>query len=75
MFVVFFSGERARTKILKICEAFGANCYPVPEDVSKQRQITREVRMLSLRRHYLFLLLLYIILYYDTGAKCALVSR
>ncbi|XWS28447.1 hypothetical protein CRYUN_Cryun25bG0069800 [Craigia yunnanensis] len=43
VFVVFFSGEQARTKILKICEAFGANCYPVPEDINKQRQITREV--------------------------------
>ncbi|XP_019412757.1 PREDICTED: V-type proton ATPase subunit a1-like [Lupinus angustifolius] len=43
VFVVFFSGEQARTKILKICEAFGANCYPVPEDISKQTQITREV--------------------------------
>ncbi|WZZ40818.1 hypothetical protein YC2023_037077 [Brassica napus] len=43
VFVVFFSGEQARTKILKICEAFGANCYPVPEDITKQRQLTREV--------------------------------
>ncbi|TYI64895.1 hypothetical protein E1A91_D09G120600v1 [Gossypium mustelinum] len=43
VFVVFFSGEQARTKILKICEAFGANCYPVPDDFSKQRQITREI--------------------------------
>ncbi|KAH7560970.1 hypothetical protein JRO89_XS10G0152400 [Xanthoceras sorbifolium] len=43
IFVVFFSGEQARTKILKICEAFGANCYPVPEDITKQRQIIREV--------------------------------
>ncbi|OWM68865.1 hypothetical protein CDL15_Pgr025052 [Punica granatum] len=43
VFMVFFSGEQAKTKILKICEAFGANCYPVPEDVTKQRQITREV--------------------------------
>ncbi|EOY33126.1 Vacuolar proton ATPase A1 isoform 1 [Theobroma cacao] len=43
VFVVFFSGEQAKTKILKICEAFGANCYPVPDDISKQRQITREV--------------------------------
>ncbi|KAG4979800.1 hypothetical protein JHK82_033049 [Glycine max] len=43
VFVVFFSGEQARTKILKICDAFGANCYPVPEDISKQRQITSEV--------------------------------
>ncbi|PON62354.1 ATPase, V0 complex, subunit 116kDa [Parasponia andersonii] len=43
VFVVFFSGEQARTKILKICEAFGASCYPVPEDITKQRQITGEV--------------------------------
>ncbi|KAG9453327.1 hypothetical protein H6P81_006231 [Aristolochia fimbriata] len=43
VFVVFFSGEQARSKILKICEAFGANCYPLPEDITKQRQITREV--------------------------------
>ncbi|OIT06141.1 PREDICTED: V-type proton ATPase subunit a1 isoform X1 [Nicotiana attenuata] len=43
VFVVFFSGEQARTKILKICEAFGANCYPVPEDTTKRRQITQEV--------------------------------
>lgn len=43
VFVVFFSGEQARTKIMKICEAFGANCYPVPEDITKQRQILREV--------------------------------
>lgn len=53
MFVVFFSGEQARTKILKICEAFGANCYPVPEDISKQRQITREVSVLNLGRYYI----------------------
>lgn len=43
VFVVFFSGEQARIKILKICEAFGANCYPVPEDLTKRRQMTREV--------------------------------
>nr|GMD61377.1 V-type proton ATPase subunit A1-like [Ipomoea batatas] len=43
VFVVFFSGEQARTKILKICEAFGASCYPVPEDAIKRRQITLEV--------------------------------
>lgn len=43
VFVVFFSGEQARTKILKICESFGASCYPVPEDLTKRSQITREV--------------------------------
>uniref|UniRef100_A0A1D1XUJ5 V-type proton ATPase subunit a n=1 Tax=Anthurium amnicola TaxID=1678845 RepID=A0A1D1XUJ5_9ARAE len=43
VFVVYFSGEQTKSKIVKICEAFSANCYPVPEDVNKQRQITREV--------------------------------
>ncbi|XP_010244989.1 PREDICTED: V-type proton ATPase subunit a1-like [Nelumbo nucifera] len=43
VFVVFFSGEQAKIKILKICEAFGANCYPVPEDITRQRQVTQEV--------------------------------
>ncbi|XP_020576446.1 V-type proton ATPase subunit a1-like [Phalaenopsis equestris] len=43
VFVVFFSGEQAKAKILKICDSFEANCYPVPEDINKQRQITREV--------------------------------
>ncbi|WOK96663.1 V-type proton ATPase subunit a1 [Canna indica] len=45
VFVVFFSGEQAKNKILKICHAFGANCYPVPEENNKQRQLTREVSM------------------------------
>ncbi|KAK9805190.1 hypothetical protein WJX72_004776 [[Myrmecia] bisecta] len=43
VFVVFFAGERARTKILKICEAFGANRYPFPEDPTRQRQMNAEV--------------------------------
>ncbi|GBG69770.1 hypothetical protein CBR_g4601 [Chara braunii] len=43
VFVVFFAGERARMKIMKICEAFGANRYPFPEDVGKQRQMMAEV--------------------------------
>eukprot|EP00268_Persea_americana_P062129 TRINITY_DN793_c0_g1_i2.p1 TRINITY_DN793_c0_g1~~TRINITY_DN793_c0_g1_i2.p1 ORF type:complete len:757 (+),score=139.50 TRINITY_DN793_c0_g1_i2:177-2447(+) len=43
VFVVFYSGERAKTKILKICEAFGANRYPFSEDLGKQRQMIEEV--------------------------------
>lgn len=43
VFVVFFSGERARTKVLKICEAFSANRYPFPEDSARQRQMHGEV--------------------------------
>ena len=43
VFVVFFAGERARAKILKICEAFGANRYPFPEDAARQRAMNAEV--------------------------------
>ncbi|KAH7372408.1 hypothetical protein KP509_17G002500 [Ceratopteris richardii] len=43
VFVVFFSGERARMKVMKICEAFGANKYPFPEEVSQQAQMINEV--------------------------------
>jgi V-type H+-transporting ATPase subunit a len=43
VFVVFFSGERAKAKILKICEAFGANRYPFPEEFGKQLQALEEV--------------------------------
>ncbi|XP_074584468.1 V-type proton ATPase subunit a1-like isoform X1 [Curcuma longa] len=45
VFVVFFSGDQARSKILRICQAFGANCYPVPEENNKQRQLTHEVSL------------------------------
>ncbi|KAL3621279.1 V-type proton ATPase subunit a3 [Castilleja foliolosa] len=43
VFVVFFSGERAKNKILKICEAFGANRYAFSEDLGKQSQMIMEV--------------------------------
>lgn len=43
VFVVFFSGERAKAKILKICEAFGANRYPFPEEFGRQLQALEEV--------------------------------
>ncbi|XWS21008.1 hypothetical protein CRYUN_Cryun30bG0018000 [Craigia yunnanensis] len=43
VFVVFYSGDRARNKIMKICEAFGANRYPFTEDLGKQFQIITEV--------------------------------
>jgi V-type H+-transporting ATPase subunit a len=41
--VVFFSGSRARTKITKICEAFGANRYPFPEEPNRLWQMKSEV--------------------------------
>ncbi|XP_059653743.1 V-type proton ATPase subunit a3-like [Cornus florida] len=43
VFVVFYSGERAKNKIVKICEAFGASRYPFTEDLSKQNQMITEV--------------------------------
>ncbi|RVW50361.1 V-type proton ATPase subunit a3 [Vitis vinifera] len=33
VFVIFFSGERVKNKILKICDAFGANRYPFMDDL------------------------------------------
>ena len=43
VFVIFYSGERAKNKILKICEAFGANRYPFADDLGKQFQMITEV--------------------------------
>lgn len=43
VFVIFYSGERAKSKILKICDAFGANRYPFTDDEGKQYQIIAEV--------------------------------
>lgn len=43
VFVIFYSGERARTKVTKICDAFGANRYPFTDDIAKQYQTISEV--------------------------------
>ncbi|CAM0907635.1 unnamed protein product [Alopecurus aequalis] len=42
-FVIFYSGERAKSKIVKICDAFGANRYPFPEDLANQLDTIQEV--------------------------------
>jgi V-type H+-transporting ATPase subunit a len=42
-FIIFYSGERAKSKIVKICDAFGANRYPFPEDLAKQLHTIQEV--------------------------------
>lgn len=42
MFVVFYSGDRAKKKIVKICDAFGANRYPFTEYLGKQFQMITE---------------------------------
>ncbi|MED6221441.1 V-type proton ATPase subunit a3 [Stylosanthes scabra] len=43
VFVVFYSGERVKSKILKICDAFGATRYPFSDDLGKQFQMITEV--------------------------------
>lgn len=43
VFVIFYSGERAKNKVLKICEAFGANQYSFTEDLGKQFEMITEV--------------------------------
>lgn len=43
VFVIFYSGDRAKNKILKICDAFGANRYPFADDLGKQLQMITEV--------------------------------
>lgn len=43
VFIVFYSGERAKNKVLKICDAFGANRYPFTDDIGKQYQMITEV--------------------------------
>lgn len=48
VFVVFYSGEKAKNKILKICDAFGANRYSFPEDLGKQAQMVTEVCIILL---------------------------
>eukprot|EP00210_Caulerpa_lentillifera_P004917 g4693.t1 len=45
VFVAFFSGERIRSKIVKISEVFGANSYPFPEEANRQHIVHREVSM------------------------------
>ncbi|KAM7265751.1 hypothetical protein ACFE04_003434 [Oxalis oulophora] len=42
-FVILFSGDRAKNKIGKICEAYGANRYPFSEELTKQAQMLTEV--------------------------------
>mmetsp|Transcript_38922 Transcript_38922/g.153942 ORF Transcript_38922/g.153942 Transcript_38922/m.153942 type:complete len:461 (-) Transcript_38922:1465-2847(-) len=44
VFVVFFSGETVRTKITKICNAFGANLYPFPFSHNSQMTMYNECR-------------------------------
>jgi hypothetical protein len=58
VFVVFYAGEKVKGKILKICDAFGANRYPFAEELGKQAQMISEVCILvviSLEEKFLYL--------------------
>lgn len=67
VFVVFYSGERAKNKILKICDAFGANRYPFTEDLGKQVQTINEVSTMILLG-----LFIYIYIYFFNEKMAAL---
>jgi len=43
-FMVFFSGQRAKDKVLKICEAMDGRCYSIPEDRAGQSELISELK-------------------------------
>jgi len=43
VFIVYFSGERSRQKIDKICEAFAATKYSLPDTAAGQERTVQEV--------------------------------
>jgi V-type H+-transporting ATPase subunit a len=43
VFIIFYQGERAQTKIKKICESFNANLYPCPETAKERRDLLDQV--------------------------------
>lgn len=44
VFMVFFSGKAIRAKVAKICDAFDANRYSIPEDSARQMAACKECR-------------------------------
>ena len=42
-FVIFFSGERSRVKIDKICDSFQCNKFALPENPSQQHELQQQV--------------------------------
>ncbi|KAE8703148.1 V-type proton ATPase subunit a1 [Hibiscus syriacus] len=64
VFMVFYSGERAKNKILKICDALGANRYHFSEDCGKQALMISEVKKEKSIYHTLNMLSL------DVTKKC-----
>eukprot|EP01129_Flabellula_baltica_P007375 TRINITY_DN2864_c0_g1_i1.p1 TRINITY_DN2864_c0_g1~~TRINITY_DN2864_c0_g1_i1.p1 ORF type:complete len:802 (-),score=173.65 TRINITY_DN2864_c0_g1_i1:27-2432(-) len=43
VFIVFYQGERLDSKIKKICEALGANLYPIPDSTVERENLLNQV--------------------------------
>ena len=43
VFIIFFQGERAKEKIKKICESYGANLYPCPDTPRQRSELLKQV--------------------------------
>lgn len=43
VFIIFFQGDRAESKVKKICESFGANLYPCPDSAQERREMFNQV--------------------------------
>jgi V-type H+-transporting ATPase subunit a len=43
VFIIFFQGDRAESKVKKICESFGANLYPCPDSSQERREMFNQV--------------------------------
>ena len=43
VFVIFCQGEQLRSKIRKLCEAFGAKLYPCPDTPEARRELMQQV--------------------------------
>eukprot|EP00698_Gefionella_okellyi_P006161 TRINITY_DN15599_c0_g1_i1.p1 TRINITY_DN15599_c0_g1~~TRINITY_DN15599_c0_g1_i1.p1 ORF type:complete len:847 (-),score=193.78 TRINITY_DN15599_c0_g1_i1:23-2563(-) len=52
VFIVFFSGERSRVKIKKICDSYHANTYPCPDSPYERGRLREQLdtRIEDLRR-------------------------
>jgi len=44
VFIIFYQGERAETKIKKICESCGANLYPCPDSAQERHEMLTQVQ-------------------------------
>jgi len=43
VFIIFYQGERAQSKIKKICESFASNLYTIPETTRERKELLSQV--------------------------------